>query len=63
MKTNLNQTAGKVRFAALTKKEMAKVSGGGLPGTGDMTPKERCEYNNVGRCGACDKEGVFIPCA
>jgi hypothetical protein len=30
---------------------------------GDMTPKERCEYNNVGRCGVCDKDGIFTACA
>jgi hypothetical protein len=30
---------------------------------GDMTAKERCEYNNVGRCGVCDKDGTFIACA
>jgi hypothetical protein len=61
MKTNLNQPAQKAKFTALTKKEMAKIGGGGLPG--DMTAKERCEYNNVGRCGYCDKDGIFTPCA
>ncbi|MFA6038615.1 MAG: hypothetical protein WC748_10900 [Legionellales bacterium] len=61
MKTNLNQPAQKVKFTALTKKEMAKIAGGGLPG--DMTAKERCEYNHVGYCGACDKDGTWIPCA
>lgn len=30
---------------------------------GDMTAKERCEYNNVGRCGVCDDEGRFTACA
>lgn len=30
---------------------------------GDMTAKERCEYNNVGRCGYCNSDGVFIACA
>lgn len=34
-----------------------------LKKVGDMTPKERCEYNNVGRCGGCDTDGIFTPCA
>ncbi|MFA6038617.1 MAG: hypothetical protein WC748_10910 [Legionellales bacterium] len=34
-----------------------------LKKVGDMTPKERCEYNNVGRCGVCDKDGIFTACA
>ncbi|MBD1387538.1 hypothetical protein IDJ75_19795 [Mucilaginibacter rigui] len=59
MGTNLNQGPQKERLSKLSKKEMAKIGGG----TCDMTPQERCEYNNVGRCGACDKEGVFTPCA
>ena len=33
-----------------------------IKNVGDMTPKERCEYNNVGRCGACDTDGTFTPC-
>ncbi|MBD1387540.1 hypothetical protein IDJ75_19805 [Mucilaginibacter rigui] len=61
MKANLNQELQKVKFTALKKKEMAKIGGGGLPG--DMTAKERCEFNNVGRCGACDKDGIFTACA
>jgi len=61
MKTNSTQQASNLKFTALSKKEMSKIGGGGLPG--DMTPKERCEYNNVGRCGACDKDGTFTPCA
>lgn len=59
METNLNNELQKVRFSKLSKKEMAIIGGGVC----DMTPQERCEYNNVGRCGACDKDGVFTPCA
>jgi hypothetical protein len=40
---------------------MSKIGGGCVDG--DMTAKERCEYNNVGRCGACDKDGNFTACA
>lgn len=29
----------------------------------DMTPKERCEYDRVGQCGVCDKDGTFTACA
>lgn len=60
MKTFTTQQAANLKFTALSKKEMAKI-GGGL--SADMTAKERCEYNNVGRCGACDKDGTFTPCA
>jgi hypothetical protein len=60
MKTNSTQQASNFKFTALSKKEMSKI-GGGL--SGDMTPKERCEYNNVGRCGTCDKDGTFTACA
>ncbi|MFA6038616.1 MAG: hypothetical protein WC748_10905 [Legionellales bacterium] len=61
MKTNSPQQASNLKFSVLSKKEMSKIGGGGVPA--DMTPKERCEYNNVGRCGACDKDGVFVACA
>ena len=61
MKTNFTQTASRLKFTALSKQDMAKIGGGGVDG--DMTPKERCEYNNVGRCGACDKDGNFTACA
>lgn len=30
---------------------------------GDLTPKERCEADHVGRCGACDDDGTFTACA
>lgn len=30
---------------------------------GDLTPKERCEADNAGRCGSCDDKGYFTPCA
>jgi len=59
METKLNQGPQKVRLSKLSKKEMSKIGGGAC----DMTPKERCEYNNVGRCGVCDNDGVFTPCA
>jgi hypothetical protein len=59
MEAIVNQRLQKVKFAALTKKEMAKIGGGVC----DMTPKERCEYNNVGRCGVCDTDGTFTACA
>jgi len=59
MKTNPTQPASKMKFTPLSRKEMAKIAGG----DGDMSPKERCEYNNVGRCGACDKDGNFTACA
>jgi hypothetical protein len=59
MKTNLTQLASKAKFTTLSRNEMAKIAGG----DGDMSPKERCEYNNVGRCGACDKNGYFTACA
>ena len=59
METNLKKGAQKVNFTALSKTQMAKIGGGAC----DMTPKERCEYNNVGRCGACDNDGTFTPCA
>ena len=29
----------------------------------DLTPKERCEADHVGRCGACDDDGTFTACA
>nr|WP_067055896.1 hypothetical protein [Mucilaginibacter sp. L294] len=61
MKTNLTQPASKMKFTALSKQEMAKIGGGAV--NGDMTPKERCEYNHVGYCGACDKDGNFTACA
>ena len=61
MKTTLTQAASAMKFTMLSKKEMAKIGGGCVDG--DMTPKERCEYNNVGRCGACDKDGNFTACA
>ena len=57
MKTNLNQ---KVKFTPLSKAQMAKIGGGTV---GDMTPKERCEYDHVGRCGVCTKDGTFVACA
>jgi hypothetical protein len=61
MKTNPTPTqkVPMAKFNALSKKEMAKIGGGVC----DMTPKERCEYNNVGRCGACDNDGIFVACA
>lgn len=59
MKINLTQKESKLKFTALSRKEMARVTGG----DGDMTAKERCEYNNVGRCGACDNAGNFTACA
>ncbi|MES2063143.1 MAG: hypothetical protein V4456_14550 [Bacteroidota bacterium] len=63
MKTNLTQPVSKMKFTVLSKKEMSKIGGGAGWGDGDMSPKERCEYNNVGRCGACDKDGNFTACA
>ncbi|MET3978657.1 hypothetical protein ABIB62_001226 [Mucilaginibacter sp. UYP25] len=30
---------------------------------GDLTPKERCEADHAGRCGSCDNDGYFTPCA
>ena len=59
MKTDLTKEVQKVKFTALSKTEMAKIGGG----TGDMTAKERCEYDHVGRCGACDANGVWVACA
>jgi hypothetical protein len=59
MGTVLNRVPQKIKISTLTKKEMAKIGGGEC----DMTPKERCEYNNVGRCGTCDNDGIFTACA
>ncbi|MFA6248310.1 MAG: hypothetical protein WC615_15335 [Mucilaginibacter sp.] len=54
----------KAKKEKLTREQVAAISKVPLvEKVGDMTAKERCEYNNVGRCGACDKDGVFIPCA
>jgi hypothetical protein len=58
MKTDLTKDGQKVKFTVLSKTEMAKI-GGGV----DMTAKERCEYDHVGRCGACDANGVWTACA
>jgi hypothetical protein len=59
MKTDLTKEAQKTKFTVLSKTEMAKIGGGGV----DMTAKERCEYDHVGRCGACDKDGTWVACA
>lgn len=59
MKTDLTKGEQKVKFTPLSKTEMAKIGGG----TGDMTAKERCEYDHVGRCGVCDKDGTWTACA
>jgi hypothetical protein len=59
METNLKKSIQKVKFATLSKTQMANIGGGCC----DMTPKERCEYDHVGRCGACDTDGTWIACA
>lgn len=58
MKTDLTKDGQKVKFTVLSKTEMAKIGGGG-----DMTAKERCEYDHVGRCGVCDTNGTWTACA
>lgn len=58
MKKELTQEGQNGKFTVLSKTEMAKIGGGG-----DMTAKERCEYDHVGRCGACDANGVWVACA
>ena len=45
MGTNLKRGVQKVKFTALSKKQMAQIGGGEC----DMTPQERCEFDHVGR--------------
>lgn len=59
MGTNLKRGVQKVKFTALSKKQMAQIGGGEC----DMTPQERCEFDHVGRCGTCDKDGTWTACA
>lgn len=59
MGTNIKREMQKVTFTSLSKKQMAQIGGGEC----DMTPKERCEFNHVGVCGTCDKDGTFTACA
>jgi hypothetical protein len=50
------EKAPKKQLIVASRALLAKVGG-------DMTLKERCEYDHVGRCGACDNEGRFTACA
>jgi hypothetical protein len=50
------EKAPKKQLIVASRALLAKVGG-------DMTAKERCEYDHVGRCGVCDKDGIFIACA
>ncbi|MES2269053.1 MAG: hypothetical protein V4520_19975 [Bacteroidota bacterium] len=54
-----NQLANEGQNVRLSRESMKKIKGG----LEDLTPKERCEADHVGRCGDCDKDGYFTPCA
>lgn len=54
-----NQTAKEGQNGRLSREMMRQIKGG----VSDLTPKERCEADHAGRCGSCDNDGYFTPCA
>ncbi|GGH18598.1 hypothetical protein [Mucilaginibacter phyllosphaerae] len=54
-----NQDLKSVNFTALSRDAMKNVLGAAA----DLTKQQYCEADHVGRCGVCDKQGVFTPCA
>lgn len=54
-----NQTAKEGQNGRLSRETMRQIKGG----VSDLTPKERCEADHAGRCGSCDNDGYFTPCA
>ncbi|MFD0766035.1 hypothetical protein ACFQZI_14325 [Mucilaginibacter lutimaris] len=54
-----NQPVNEGQTGRLSRESMKQIKGA----LSDLTPKERCEADHVGRCGDCDKDGYFTPCA
>jgi hypothetical protein len=59
MEKNLTQLLENGKFTVLSREQQAKVLGGESK---DLTPKQICEADHVGYCGACDKDGSWVPC-
>ena len=59
MKKKLTQWLEDGKFTVLSREQQAKVLGGE---TQQLTPQQYCEADHVGYCGACDKQGNWIPC-
>ncbi|MCQ6960022.1 hypothetical protein [Mucilaginibacter aquariorum] len=58
MKENLKNEESKKKGQVIVVSEAALAKE-----KSDLTPKERCEADHVGRCGACDDDGTFTACA
>ena len=58
MKENLKNEESKKKgqIIVVSEKALTKLKS-------ELTPKERCEADHVGRCGACDDDGTFTACA
>ena len=54
-----NQALNEGQNVRLSRESMKQIRGG----VSDLTPKERCEADHAGRCGSCDNDGYFTPCA